>query len=52
MKFLLLIGFMQDGYKSDYNHCHYYGSGPSYCGRYLQQVQMIDGSGGVSVVCR
>jgi hypothetical protein len=37
---LLLIILMQDGYKSDYNDCHYHGSSVAdYC-CYLQQIQI------------
>lgn len=36
----LLTGFMQDGYKSDYNDCNYHGSGAAYLCCYLQQVQI------------
>jgi hypothetical protein len=31
---------MQDGYKSDYNDRHYYGSRSAYYCRYLQQIQL------------
>ena len=34
--------FAQDGYKSDYNYCDYYGFGAAYHCGYLQQVQ-VDG---------